>query len=111
MTNLGGYAEAQEIDDHISKLLGKHEITKENLRDWRILCRTVRTSLDLIDTRVEQVEQQKMDKETERKALGIIWETYCHIKNLGNKATPAEVAFAFLMALQEGGFDITPVEK
>ena len=47
-----GYAEAAEIDEQISNLLDDASITKDTARQWHTFVRTLRTSLDLIDTKI-----------------------------------------------------------
>jgi hypothetical protein len=65
-----GYKEANKIDRLIGNLIVEHHIVIGNLRDWRAFTRTVRTTLDIIDTCIigkveaenEKALQKKRDK-------------------------------------------------
>lgn len=50
-----GYKAAYVIDEKINGILHIHKITKANLKEWRTFTRTIRTTLDLIDNKIETI--------------------------------------------------------
>jgi len=50
-----GYRWAEEIDVILNELLEEHEIVEGNLLEWRNLVRTIHTSLNLINDKIEEV--------------------------------------------------------
>ena len=65
-----GYKEANKIDRLISDLIVEHHIVADNFHDWRIFIRTIRTTLDIIESMVvakveaenEKALQKRRDK-------------------------------------------------
>ena len=49
-----GYEEAEVIDRQINKLVEKFPITRENAREWMIFCRTVSSTLDILNMEVKE---------------------------------------------------------
>ncbi len=108
MSTFSGYAEAQKIDDQISDLIGKNEIRRDNSIEWLRFSRTIETSMVIIAEKVAKIREGGMNKETEAKALKVIWESFCRVSCMDPNATAPAKAVAFLKALEEGGFGITP---
>lgn len=48
------YQEAEKVDNLIQDILEKFKIDKNNSRDWSLFTRTVRTTLDIIDSTISE---------------------------------------------------------
>ena len=57
---INGYTLAREIDDKISEKLYPEGVTSGNLGEWEKFIRTIRTSLDLIET---EIDEKRADSE------------------------------------------------
>lgn len=67
-----GYKEANKIDRLIGNSIAKHPIVVDNLHDWRIFIRTVRTTLDIIESVV--IAKVKAEHEKALQKRGMILE-------------------------------------
>ena len=73
---MNGYDEASKIDKQIGKLFKANPITPENAKEWWRLTRTVKSSLDIIESKAKDKISEKT-QEIAREKSGNPNATYC----------------------------------
>ena len=57
MSNHDGYAAGSKVNDLINKQVQATPLTKDTAREWCIMARTVRTSVDILEKRALRMLQ------------------------------------------------------
>lgn len=52
-TKRWGYSQAARIDEQINTLLETEGMNEDNLKEWMTFARTIRTSVDLIESHIQ----------------------------------------------------------
>lgn len=74
-SNQQAYDEAGKVDKRISDLLGTSPITKENAAAWAIFTRTIKSTVDILDSELERFVNPTVEiKKVSRTVYNLKWE-------------------------------------